>query len=108
MSKVISLPLANVLHHPIAETSWHSGDWERQSCFRPNQGESNMSRSNVFSPLKLSVLTRAVESHCAKHGISNPLFRENIAAQTVQIFQSGITTLAGIEARLENSSYRFG
>jgi hypothetical protein len=61
-----------------------------------------MSRSNIFSSLKLSVLTLVVESHCAKHGISHPLFRENIAAQTVRIFRGGITTMAGIEARLES------
>jgi hypothetical protein len=66
-----------------------------------------MDRSNVFSPSNLSVLTQAVEAHCTKYGIDDPLYRENVAAQTIQIFQTGTTTLAGIEARLDTSTYCF-
>jgi hypothetical protein len=60
-----------------------------------------MDRSTVVSPIELSVLTQAVDLHCAKHGIKDEFDKENIAAKAIQIFRSGTTELDEIQARLE-------
>jgi hypothetical protein len=56
----------------------------------PNLGESIMRQSDFLTPDQLAILSKAIDAHCAAHGIDDPDTREQVASRALYIHQAGI------------------
>ncbi|MGD9913298.1 MAG: hypothetical protein AB7S80_04385 [Rhizobiaceae bacterium] len=54
----------------------------------------------IANPAQLSILTKALEDHCTKHGIGAGTEREDIAARLLVLFADGVSEQDDLDAGL--------